>query len=108
MMFMNNAPPSIVLAESHRETEFEFDSLAAAEIAAATDGSCECNVFAGGYFHVMKIEFDRLGLPCKERSPSLHIGAQPARQEWRRYIEHQYVRVMVFADSIQVFVAHGL
>jgi len=106
-MFVNDTPPSIMLAESHSETKFQFDFFPAAQVAAATDGSCKRYVFASGYFHVAKIEFDGLRLPRKERLPRRHVGIQAARQERWWHIEHQYVGVMVSTDSGQILVTHG-
>jgi hypothetical protein len=107
-MFVNDAPPSSVLAETHGKPKFELKLLAAAEIATATNGRRKRHIVAGSYGYVVKIEFDRLGLPSKERLPRRHIGVQPSRQEWRRHIEHQYIGVVVCANCIKVFVAHRL
>lgn len=72
------------------------------------DRRCKCDILARRYGDVLQIEFDRLGLPVKEAFPGRHIGVEPARQERRRHIEHQNVGVMISANSLSVFIAHGL
>jgi hypothetical protein len=68
MMFVNDAPPSSVLAETHGKPKFELKLLAAAEIATATNGRRKRHIVAGSYGYVVKIEFDRLGLPRQRTS----------------------------------------
>ena len=79
MVFVHDAPPSIQLAQSHREAEVELNFLAAAEVGTATDRGCERYILAGGYFYIAKGEFDGLGLAGKERLPRRHVGVQPTR-----------------------------
>ena len=108
MVFVHDAPPSIQLAKSHRETKVELNFLAAAEVGTVPDRGCERHFLTGSYFYIAKSECNGLGLAGKERLPRLHVGVQPTRQERRRHIEHQDVGIMIGTDFCQVFVAHGL
>ena len=62
MMFVNDAPSSLVLTKPHGEAECEVSLFAIAfSIDAMPDCRCEGHIFAGCDFYVFKVERDRFG-----------------------------------------------
>ena len=101
-MLVHDAPSSITFPEPHRKAKFEIDFFATAQITASAGRGCECYVVACRYSNIAKIELHRFGLVVKEGIPGRHIGVQSARQEWRRYVKHQDIGIMVGANSCQI------
>jgi hypothetical protein len=71
-------------------------------------GRCKGHITTRCNLHFFKIESDGPCLRWVESFPGCHVGLQSTRQERRWYIEHQNVRVVIRANSGQVFVSHGL
>jgi hypothetical protein len=74
---------------------------------ALSDRGCESNLGAACHLHVIKVKRDRLLGPRKERLPGRHLRIEPSRDQGRRDIEHQHVRVVIFADRRPVFFTNG-
>jgi hypothetical protein len=66
----------------------------------------EGHFLPGGDLHVVKVKGDRLLGPWQEWPPCRHVGIQSSRQEWRGYIEHQNLGVVIRANPLQVFFAN--
>src|SRR3989442_13104860 len=100
MMFVNDTPSSIMLTEPHGEAELEVGLLAIAlDVDAMPDSRCKGHIVSGCDLYILKVEHNRFCGRGEESLPGRHIGIYPARQKGRRYIEHQYLRVMVSTYS---------
>ena len=61
MMFVNDAPSSILFTEPHGETELEIGLFAIVlDVDAMTDCRCEGHVVSGRDLHVLKVKCHRL------------------------------------------------
>ena len=67
MVFVHDAPPSILLAEPHGEAKFEVDFLACAQVAASANRSGKGHLGPRCHSDVVKIELHRPGRPVVER-----------------------------------------
>jgi hypothetical protein len=74
---MHDAPPSILLAETHGEAKFEVDFLARAQVAASANRSGKGHLCAGCNSNVVKIELHRLGRPVVEHTHVAMYASSP-------------------------------
>lgn len=109
MMFVDNKPLARAFSKAHRQTESQVGLLAGTiNINAAPDRCRKSHIRTRSDLELVKIEDNRPRLSLVEGIPSRHIRIESARQEWRRHIEHQYVRIMIGSNSWEVFVSYGL
>src|SRR5580700_9718930 len=107
MMFVRDAPSSIVLAKSHSQTELEvFFFTVAVDVDAPPDCCRKSNVLPSRDLNVLKVKRDRLWHTREKHVPRRHIRIKTARQKRRRHVKHKDVWVMVRSDSSRVLVTY--
>jgi AraC family transcriptional regulator len=108
VVFVHDAPTSILLAEPHGEAKFEIDFLAGAQVATSANRSGKGHLGARCDSDVVKIELHRPGCPVVEHIPRRHVCVQPTGQERWGDIEHQDVGVVISANACEVLVTDRL
>jgi len=104
MVLVHYAPFCVDLLQAYRQAEFEWLPFASAiDIDASSLRRRESNFGTCGNLDVVEIESNRLLYVREEELPRGHVGVDAARLKWRRYIEHQNIRVVIVADSGEVF-----
>jgi hypothetical protein len=107
-MLMHNTPPATNFAETHGQSKFQFFALAIpVDARALSHGRGERHIFPRGDLYVSKVERDWLLGTLQKLFPGCHVGIHPSRQEWRWYVEHQYIGVMVRANPRSVLFANS-
>src|SRR5580704_18771472 len=105
MMFVHDAPSPILFTKSHRQAEPEVLFLAVAvDVDALSDSRRKSHVLPRSYLYVLKVKHHGFWGTPEEQLPCCHIRIQSTRQEGRRYIEHQNVRIVIGSNSHKVLV----